>query len=151
MATLPAVLLDFANLCQSHYGTEAAGSNDSGVYVALGDRVVQVKLDPNAGRVVFWTELTRPDHSEIHDLEEAALLFSSHELLDHGFVLGFNAATDLILVGRSIEQDVLQQYAGLKILSTVAEAANRAQAALDSTSLGTNGRSPEDHPTMVRM
>lgn len=141
MSTLPASLHDFANVCQSHFGSDSAGCNEDGVYVAIGHRMVQVNLDSSAGRAVFWTELARPAHAEGPALEEAALLFSSRELLDHGMILAINDAAELILLGRSIEQDVLQHYAGLKLLNAVAEAAARAEAALVEASQGFNGSS----------
>lgn len=130
MSSLPQILVDFAKACQAHFGAGTAGCTDDGAFVAIGDIVVNVTLDAKAGRAVVWTELARPEHSDIAALERAAMAFTGRELVAHGLALGVNRAADLILLGRSVEQDALALDEGIDLVEAVAAAARPAAAAL---------------------
>lgn len=130
MSSLPQILIDFTTACQARFGAAAAGHNDDGAFVAVGDRTVHINLDQNANRAVVWTELQRPEHAAIEALEKAAMAYTSRSLLERGLALGINRPADLILLGRSVEQDALSQDEGIDLVAEVAEQAASAAAAL---------------------
>lgn len=111
--SLPSILIDFATACGTRFGADAAGHNDNGAFVQIGDRVVHANLDPNANRVVLWVELPRPERAKMEALERAAMDYTNRSLLEKGLAIGINRAADLLLLGRSLDQDVLSHDAGL--------------------------------------
>lgn len=132
--SLPQVLIDFATACGTRFGVDAAGHNDSGAFVQVGDRVVHINLDPNANRAVVWTELQRPERAAIEALERAAMDYTGRALLEKGLAIGVNRAADLILLGRSLDQEALNQDAGLDAVADLAKEAQAASAALAAVS-----------------
>jgi hypothetical protein len=128
--SLPQTLIHFAKACQARFGDDVAGYNKDGAFVAVEDRVINVNLDQNANRAVVWTELDRPDYAEMDALEQVAMTYTRRELIAKGFVVGINRRADLILLGRSIEQDVLGKTEGFDLVTEVAKEANAASAAL---------------------
>jgi hypothetical protein len=141
MSSLPSILVDFTTAAQARFGADAAGHNDDGAFIAVGDRMVHVNLDQSANRAVVWTELARPEHAEIEALETVAMAYTSREFLSKGLTLGINRVADLIVLGRSIEQDALAFDEGLDLVTSVAEAAGPAGAALAEASRPSNGHS----------
>lgn len=137
--TVPGVLVDFAVACGARFGADAAGHNDDAAFVRVGDRTIHVNLDLNANRAVVWTELTRPPHAATEVLERAAMEYTDRALLENGLVLGVNRAADLLLLGRSIEQDALYKEAGLDAVAEVAAEAQSAAGALARASDRANG------------
>ncbi|MEI2384471.1 hypothetical protein [Breoghania sp. JC706] len=128
--SLPQALVDFSSRCEARFGAGSAGYNDDGAFVGVGERVVHVNLDPNANRVVVWSELEKPDHAGFDVLERAAMAFTSDALLARGLVVGINRNADLIMLGRSIDQDALGLEAGLDLVAEVAGQAEAAAAML---------------------
>jgi len=125
MSSLPRILVDFAGACDGRFGAGSAGYNDDGAFVAVEGRTVHVNLDQNANRVVLWTEIERPQNSPIGSFEHAAVGYTAREFLARGLAIGVNRKADLILLGRSIEQDAL---AGDDALDLVEEIAREAEA-----------------------
>jgi hypothetical protein len=130
MPFLPQSLAAFTAACQARFGADAVGSNDDGAFIAVGGRTVHVNLDVNANRVVFWTELPRPAHISMEAIEEAAIAYTRHALLDQGLAIGIDQGTDLILLGRSAEQDVLAKIEGVTLVAELAREAGAAGSAL---------------------
>lgn len=139
--SLPQVLVDFSSACEARFGAGSAGYNDGGTFVAVGERVVHINLDQDANRAVVWSELERPDHVGFAVLEMAAMAYTSHELLARGLAVGVNRGADLILLGRSIEQDALGQEAGLDLVAEVGQEAEVAAAMLAKAAVQSNGGS----------
>ncbi|PTW56631.1 hypothetical protein C8N35_11194 [Breoghania corrubedonensis] len=128
--SLPQALVDFSSRCEARFGAGSAGYNDDGAFVGVRGRVVHVNLDPNANRVVVWSELARPEHAGFEALEQAAMAWTSDALLAMGLVVGVNRNADLIVLGRSIEQDALGTQTGLDLVGEVAQQAEAAAAML---------------------
>lgn len=130
MSSLPQILVDFAGACDARFGAGSAGHNDDGAFVAVGDRAVHVNLDQNANRAVIWTELQRPEHSPIELFERAAVGYTAREFLARGLAIGINRNADLIVLGRSIEQDALTKDDAIDVVAEIAREAEAATAML---------------------
>lgn len=130
MSSLPAILAEFEKTCQEAFGPSAVGATDRSVFIAFETALVHVNLDETSHRAVVWAEIAWPDHTEVEVLQRAAASFTAREFLTHGLAMGINTAGPLIVLGRSVEQEFLFRYAGLKLLSEIASAVERASAAL---------------------
>lgn len=121
--SMPSILTEFAEACLGHFGPDAAGCTTDGAFIAIGDRIIHVNLDVAAGRAVVWTELPRPDYSDSACLAQAALAYTGCEMPANGLVLGISRRADLIVLGRSVEQEALLLDEGLKLVDAIAAAA----------------------------
>lgn len=130
MAQPAKIILDFLAACEASDRITLAGHNDDGAFVAVGDRAVHVNLDQNANRAVIWTELQRPEHSPIELFERAAVGYTAREFLARGLAIGINRNADLIVLGRSIEQDALTKDDAIDVVAEIAREAEAATAML---------------------
>ena len=102
--------------------------------------------DAASDRAVVWTELARPEHAAIEALEQAAMSYTARELLAKGLALGINRTADLIVLGRSVEQDALAKDEGVDLVAEVAKEAAVADAELAGAAgpKRPNGAAPYD-------
>ena len=135
MSSLPRILIDFAERVRGRFGPDAAGCNDDGVFVFLGDTMVHVFLDRNSTRAVAWTELRRPGHVDLEAMEQAAAAYTGAKFLEKAMAVGVDRAADLVVLGRSFDQEALGNDDGIAIVCEVLREAPAAIGELAATAM----------------
>ena len=145
---IPQILIEFAERAQEKFGKDAAGCNNDGMFVFFEDTVVHVFLDQNTTRAVAWTELRRPEHVAIDAVERAAAECTGDTYLEKALAVGVNRAADLVVLGRSFDQDALGNDAGIEIISEIGHEAPAAEKRLAATAMGFSG-APRRRPPVL--
>ena len=115
MSPLPQLLIEFVNNAKLKFGEQAANYNNFGAFVTAGGYTAHVVLDQNSNRAVVWTELERPERANFAMVERAAAHYTWQGLFRNGTAIGINRAADMVLLGRSFDQDALGSDEGVRI------------------------------------
>lgn len=135
MPSLPQILIDFAGRVQNRFGGCAIGYNDGSLFIVLEYATVHVCLDQNSNRAVVWSELRWPDQVGAEALERAAVQRMTERFLDNAMTVGVNREQDLILLGRSFDQQALGNDDGIEIVAELVREASVAARELAAAAL----------------
>ena len=103
---------------------------------------MHIRLDADADRTIFWTDLDMPTDISIDAVEHVAMDYTAGRFLDSGFVMGVNRAAGLIALGRSVDANILREEQAFALIQSLAREAPSAVARFERAR--SDGRAAHD-------